>query len=103
MESPNRLMRQPEASLFTGIKKSSFFDQVRDGLLPAPVAVGGKIRAWPAGELDQINAARIAGKADDEIRELVVRLETSRTGVPATPRRKPERQRGEPSAVARPA
>ena len=29
---------------------------------------------WPAGEFAAINAARIAGKADHEIRDLVARL-----------------------------
>ena len=32
--------------------------------------------AWPAGEFAVINAARIAGAADNEIRHLVARLET---------------------------
>jgi hypothetical protein len=63
------------------------------------VSIGGQRRAWPVGELEQINQARIAGKSDDEIRELVVQLETARTGAPATPRRK-VRKPGSPLPAA---
>jgi prophage regulatory protein len=33
---------------------------------------------WPSSEVAAINAARIAGKTDDEIRALVVKLEEAR-------------------------
>jgi hypothetical protein len=36
------------------------------------------VTVWPAGEFATINAARIAGKADNEIRDLVARLEAVR-------------------------
>jgi len=34
--------------------------------------------AWPAHEVAALNAARIAGKSNAEVRDLVVRLETAR-------------------------
>jgi prophage regulatory protein len=33
---------------------------------------------WPSSEVTAINAARIAGKTDEEIRALVVKLEAAR-------------------------
>jgi prophage regulatory protein len=39
---------------------------------------------WPASEVSAINTARIAGKTDDEIRVLVVKLEAARK-IPANP------------------
>ncbi len=33
---------------------------------------------WPAHEAEALNAARIAGKSNDEVRALVVALETAR-------------------------
>jgi prophage regulatory protein len=33
---------------------------------------------WPSEEVQALNAARIAGKSDEEIRALVVKLEAAR-------------------------
>jgi prophage regulatory protein len=43
--------------------------------------LGGRTVGWPAGEVAAINAARIAGKSNEEIRALVVRLEADRKAV----------------------
>jgi len=43
------------------------------------VSLGGRAVGWPSDEIDTLNAARIAGKSDDEIRELVGKLEAART------------------------
>jgi len=90
--TPNQLLRWREACAISGDRKTTFFGKILDGLMVQGVGLGGKMRAWPLGELEAINAARIAGKSDDEIRALVVELETKRTGTPATPRRKPAPQ-----------
>lgn len=66
--------------------------RIADGLFVTPVSNGGQSVRFPEHEVDQIIAARIAGKTDDEVRALVVKLETERTGKPATPRRKPARK-----------
>ena len=46
--------------------------------MPAPVKLGERCAAWPSDEIAAINAARIAGKTDAEIRELVAQLEQQR-------------------------
>jgi prophage regulatory protein len=43
------------------------------------VKIGARAAGWPASEVQALNAARIAGKSDDEIRELVLKLEAART------------------------
>jgi prophage regulatory protein len=53
---------------------ASVYNKIREGLFPPGVAIGTRARGWPDYEVDAINAARIAGKSDDEIRELVTDL-----------------------------
>jgi len=43
-----------------------------------PVKLGERCAAWPSHEISKINAARIAGKSDEEIRELVAELKRQR-------------------------
>jgi len=42
------------------------------------VPIGERSVGWPDGEVKAINAARIAGKSDAELRELVTRLHAKR-------------------------
>ena len=42
------------------------------------VSLGPRCVGWPAHEVAALNAARIAGKTDDEIRALVLKLEAAR-------------------------
>jgi prophage regulatory protein len=46
-----------------------------------PVSLGGRAVGWPADEVVALNAARIEGKPDTEIRELVTQLEVARKAV----------------------
>jgi len=58
--------------------RTSLYNAIRDGLWTKPVRAGTRSVAWPAREVEALNAARIAGKTDDEIRALVRRLESAR-------------------------
>ena len=51
------------------------------GLWTKPVSLGARAVAWPAGDVAALNAARIAGKSDDQIRALVLKLEAGRLSV----------------------
>jgi prophage regulatory protein len=51
---------------------------IQQGLFTPPVPIGARAVGWPADELAALNAARIAGKSDDEIRALVAKLEAAR-------------------------
>lgn len=60
--------------------KTSNRKDVSDGLFTRPVYVGNKSIAWPLHEIEAINAARLAGKNDDEIKQIVDGLHILREG-----------------------
>ena len=72
------IIRLPEVSRTTGLARSTIYLRIEQGLLPKPVSLGGKAVGWPATEISQINAARIAGKSNEEIKNLVNELENQR-------------------------
>lgn len=72
------ILRLPAVKAETGISRSTLYLRVSQGLWPKPVRLGLRAVGWPSDEVAAINAARIAGKSDDEIRELVLKLEASR-------------------------
>jgi prophage regulatory protein len=66
-----KFIRAKEAQATTGLPRSTFYHYIAEGLLPPPVRLGLRSVAWPASEIEAVNRARIAGKSEDEIRELV--------------------------------
>ena len=54
------------------------YNNIRDGLWTDPVKIGRRSVGWPASDVQAINKARIAGKSDSELRELVTRLHANR-------------------------
>lgn len=63
-----------EADRQTGFKKSARAEKIAEGLLPPTVSLGGRARAFIGHELGAIAQARVAGKCDDEIKQLVQQL-----------------------------
>lgn len=61
-----------------GRSRAAHYQDIQLGLFTRPVRIGLRAVGWPAGEVDILNAARIAGKSDEEIRVLVVKLEAAR-------------------------
>ena len=59
---------------------ASIYNQIRAGLFTKPVPIGTRSVGWPDYEVAAINAARIAGKSEAELRELVIRLHAKRIG-----------------------
>lgn len=57
---------------------ASIYNLIREGLWTKPVPIGQRSVGWPDYEVRALNAARIAGKTGDEIRELVDRLHAKR-------------------------
>ena len=57
---------------------ASIYNQIREGLWTKPVPIGQRSVGWPDYEVRALCAARIAGKTDDEIRELVKRMHADR-------------------------
>ena len=61
-----------------GRSRSSHYLDIQQGLFTRPVQIGLRAVGWPSSEVTAINAARIAGKSDEEIRVLVQKLEAAR-------------------------
>ena len=72
------ILRLPTVKATTGLSRSTIYQRIADGSFPKPVSLGARAVGWPEREVAAINSARIAGKADEEIRTLVVELETAR-------------------------
>jgi prophage regulatory protein len=72
------ILRFPEAAASRGLSRSTCYQQIAQGLMTRPVKLGARAIGWPREEIEAINAARIAGKSEDEIRQLVRRLEAQR-------------------------
>jgi len=56
----------------------SIYGQVKAGTFTKPVAIGSRAVAWPSHEVAAINAARVAGRSNEELRDLVERLHARR-------------------------
>lgn len=72
------ILRLPAVKSESGYSRSTVYLRIAQGLWPKPVSLGARAVGWPASEIAAINAARIAGKSEDEIRALVVKLEAAR-------------------------
>lgn len=72
------LLRLPTVKAETGASRSTIYLRIQQGLWTKPVKLGPRSVAWPASEIAALNAARIAGMADAEIRGLVAKLEAAR-------------------------
>lgn len=78
------ILRRKQVEAETGYSRSTIYLRISQGLFVRPVSLGARAVGFPAGEVAALNAARIAGKSDDEIRKLVQRLQAARAeGAPA--------------------
>ena len=75
------ILRIPAVKSESGLSRSTIYLRVSQGLWTKPVSLGARAVGWPSDEVEAINAARIAGDTDNEIRVLVKKLETARKGV----------------------
>jgi prophage regulatory protein len=76
-QSPSPLstiLRRKQVEAETGYSRSTIYLRISQGLFPKPVSLGPRAVGWPAAEVASLNAARIAGKSDKEIRAQVTRL-----------------------------
>jgi prophage regulatory protein len=72
------LLRRREVERATGYSRSTLYSRMAEGLWPKPVPLGARAVGWPAHEVAAMNAARISGKSEVEIRQYVKRLEAER-------------------------
>ena len=75
-----KILRLPSVKAEMGHRSdASVYNAIRAGLFPAGVQIGHRAKGWPDYEVNAINTARVAGKTEDEIRELVKSLYAKRS------------------------
>lgn len=72
------ILRRPEVERRLGKPRSSLYRDITLGLLPKPIRISAQSVGWPSNEVDQLVAARIAGKSETEIKTLVTKLTAAR-------------------------
>ena len=72
------ILRLPVVLSERGRSRSAHYLDIQQGLFTRPVAIGLRAVGWPAAEVAALNLARIAGKTEEEVRALVVKLEAAR-------------------------
>ena len=72
------ILRIPAVKSESGLSRSTIYLRIAQGLWTKPVSLGARAVGWPSDEVAAINAARIAGKTDEEVRALVEKLEMAR-------------------------
>lgn len=73
------ILRMQSVKAETGhASHASVYGAIHDGLFTVPVPIGQRAVGWPDHEVKAINAARIRGDSDDQIRALVNKLHNAR-------------------------
>lgn len=72
------ILRLPAVLRERARSRSAHYLDIQQGLFTRPVQIGLRAVGWPAAEVATLNVARIAGKTDDEIRDLVTKLQAAR-------------------------
>ena len=72
------ILRMPAVKSESGLSRSTLYLRISQGLWTRPVSLGSRAVGWPSDEVEALNAARIAGRTDEEVRALVQELEVAR-------------------------
>ena len=79
------ILRRRQVESEAGCPRSTLYLRISQGLWTRPVSLGGRTVGWPASEVEALNLARIAGKTEAQIRELVIELTAARKNLGAAP------------------
>lgn len=72
------IVRLPTVIASTGYSRSTVYLRINQGLWPKPISLGARAVGWPQAEIGAMNAARIAGKTELQVKALVSKLELDR-------------------------
>jgi len=78
-----QLLRMPDVVKTIGRPKPSIYLMISRGLFPKPVHLSARVSAWPSDEVDAVVAAFVAGRSEEQIKELVKTLEQTRKAAAA--------------------
>ena len=73
-EAPNYLRPKDACRQLGGMGLSTLYAHIDRGTFPKPVALSRRFVVFPQEEVTAIINARLAGKTDDEVRQLVAEL-----------------------------
>jgi prophage regulatory protein len=73
-----KLLRMKQMRAKYPLPPSTIYDHVKKGLFTSPIKLGERISGWLESEVVAIMGARISGKSETEIKELVLSLENQR-------------------------
>lgn len=73
-----KILRLPEVKTKTGLSRSTLYLRIQQRLMTKPISLGGRAVGWPESEIDQILEAQIAGKANEEVFQLVEQMTAAR-------------------------
>jgi prophage regulatory protein len=79
--TPQRLIRFASVQETVGLSRSTIYVRIAEGMSPPAIPIGPRSVAWRESEISALNAARIRGASDDEIRVLVIELVAARQSV----------------------
>lgn len=72
------ILRKPEVLTKTGLPRSTFHSRINAGLMPPPIPLGARAVGFLSTEIDAVLNAMIAGKTQEQIKELVASLVKNR-------------------------
>ncbi len=75
------ILRLPAVKSSSGLSRSSIYARISQGLWPKPVSLGARAVGWPSNEVAAVISARVAGKSNEEVRQLVAKLEATRKAI----------------------
>jgi prophage regulatory protein len=75
------ILRRSTVESETGYSRSTIYLCISQGLWTRPISLGARAVGWPASDVYALNAARIAGQSDAQIRDLVTKLMAERQDV----------------------
>ena len=78
MVSKITLVRPNETAKRRGKSMSSHYRDIDEGTFPPHIQIGSRTAASPDHKIDIMNAAQIAGKSKEELREIVNHLVAAR-------------------------
>lgn len=74
----SRILRLPEIMEITGYRRSTIYLYISQGIFPRPVKIGRRAVGWPISEVLSVMQARIEGKGDTEVINLVKKMGVAR-------------------------
>lgn len=73
-----RILRLPDVVKMTGLKRSTIYLHISQGIFPKPIPLGPRAVGWIVNEIELILEARISDKCNQEIVKLVERITLER-------------------------